>query len=167
MSQPGPVTILGIDPGLEHTGYGVIQVQGNAYKFVACGRITTSAALPVPRRLSLMAQGLADVIDTHAPTEAAVEETFVNTNAQSSLKLGQARGVALLVPCQKGLQVFEYAARLVKKSLVGTGKAEKNQVAHMVKVLLPMANLTSPDAADALAIALTHANHRALMRLVG
>lgn len=156
--------ILGIDPGLEHTGYGVVEVIGNSYRFVACGRVTTKPNEPLPQRLAFLAAGLATVIASHKPNVAAVEEVFVNVNAKSSIKLGQARGVCLLVPSQQGLEVFEYAARLVKKSLVGKGGAEKEQVAHMVKVLLPAAGPKSADAADALAVALTHAHHASFNR---
>lgn len=156
-----PTIILGIDPGLEHTGYGVIAVSGNQYSCLACGRISTRPADPIAVRLTVLAEGLKRVIETHRPHTAAVEEVFVNTNARSSLKLGQARGVCLLIPQQHGVPVTEYAARLVKKSLVGKGSAEKTQVAHMVKVLLPKSEATSPDAADALAVALTHAHHYA------
>lgn len=157
--------ILGIDPGLEHTGYGVIAVRGNSHTFLAAGRITTPTSQPIAQRLSLIAAGLADVIRQHQPTHAAVEETFINTNARSSLKLGHARGVCLLVPAQHNIPVAEYAARLVKKSLVGNGAAEKTQVAHMVKVLLPASQAASADAADALAVALTHAHHLAFVGL--
>ena len=159
MPAPGPTRILGIDPGLEHTGYGIITVQGNSHSFVAAGRITTKPAWPLPQRLACIAEGLAQLIATHQPHAAAVEEVFVNTNSQSSLKLGQARGVCLLVPAQNNVEVHEYAARLVKKSLVGKGGAEKTQVAHMVKVLLPACGILPPDATDALAVALTHAHH--------
>lgn len=158
--------ILGIDPGLEHTGYGVVEVIGNSYKFIACGRVTTKPAEPLPQRLSFLAAGLAVVIANHKPDVAAVEEVFVNVNARSSIKLGQARCVCLLVPSQHGLDVHEYAARLVKKSLVGKGGAEKEQVAHMVKVLLPAAGPKSADAADALAVALTHAHHAAYAQVL-
>lgn len=158
--------IIGIDPGLEHTGYGVVEVVGNSYRFIACGRVTTKASEPLPQRLVVLASGLAEVIAAHKPEVAAVEEVFVNVNAKSSIKLGQARGVCLLVPSQHGLEVHEYAARLVKKSLVGKGGAEKEQVAHMVKVLLPAAGPKSADAADALAVALTHAHHAAYARMV-
>lgn len=151
--------ILGLDPGLEHTGYGVIAVSGNTHRFIAAGRISTSPSMPLPERLAKIAEGLTTVIKQHQPTHAAVEEVFVNSNARSSLKLGQARGVSLLVPTQHGLPVAEYAARLVKQSIVGKGNAEKTQVAHMVKVLLPQSSATSADAADALAVALTHAHH--------
>lgn len=152
--------ILGLDPGLEHTGYGVIAVEGNRHTFVAAGRVTTKASEPLPQRLVQLAAGIGEVIRQYAPTEAAVEEVFVNVNARSSLKLGQARGVSLLVPSQHGLSVQEYAARLVKQSVVGKGSAEKAQVAHMVRILLPGCGKLPPDATDALAVALTHAHHR-------
>lgn len=158
--------ILGIDPGLEHTGYGVIQVSGNQYKFLAAGRISTVAGAPVAQRLATIAMGLKQVVEEHKPAHAAVEEVFVNANAQSSLKLGQARGVCLLVPQQHGVPVAEYAARLVKKSLVGKGNAEKPQVAHMVRVLLPTSANQSADATDALAVALTHAHHLAFSTIL-
>lgn len=158
--------ILGIDPGLEHTGYGVIEVTGNQYKFIAAGRITTKPAESIPQRLAVLAAGLHEVLTRHKPHTAAVEEVFVNVNAKSSLKLGQARGVCLLVPQQHNVPVSEYAARLVKKSLVGKGGAEKSQVAHMVKVLLPASTAASADAADALAVALTHAHHLTYQKLL-
>lgn len=151
--------ILGIDPGLEHTGYGVIEVFGNQHKYIACGRISTKPSQSISDRLALLAAGLGAILAEHKPTHAAVEETFVNVNAKSSLALGHARGVCLLVPTQAGVPVAEYAARLVKKSLVGTGAAEKAQIQHMVRVLLPLSKAESPDAADALAVALTHAHH--------
>lgn len=158
--------ILGLDPGLEHTGYGVVEVHGNQHRFVACGRISTKPAEATPVRLAVLAEGILNVIAEHRPVAAAVEEVFVNSNARTSLKLGQARGVCLLVPTQRGLPVSEYAARLVKQSLVGKGNAEKEQVAHMVKVLLPAAVIASPDAADALAVALTHAHHASFANAV-
>lgn len=164
MSAATAVRIVGLDPGLEHTGYGVIAVQGNSQTFVAAGRITTKASDPLPLRLAQLAAGIGEVIGRYSPTEAAVEEVFVNVNAKSSLKLGQARGVSLLVPAQQGLAVHEYAARLVKQSVVGKGSAEKAQVAHMVKVLLPGCGVLPPDAMDALAVALTHAHHRVLLQ---
>ena len=153
--------ILGLDPGLEHTGYGVIDVHGNAYTFVAAGRITTNTKATMAERLATLAVGIEAVLNEHRPAVAAVEEVFVNKNMQSSLKLAQARAISLLIPTQKGLVVHEYAARLVKQSLVGKGNAEKPQVAHMVGVLLPASRTQklAPDAADALAVALTHAHH--------
>lgn len=161
--EGGALRILGLDPGLEHTGFGVIEVVGNQYGFVAAGRISTKPSDVLPLRLVRIAEGIEEVLRQHGPQEAAVEEVFVNVNAKSSLKLGQARGIALMVPQKMGLPVHEYAARLVKKSLVGNGNAEKEQVAHMVKVLLPRAVAASADAFDALAVALTHAHHRGMI----
>ena len=166
MAAAGATVILGLDPGLEHTGYGVIAVQGNSHTFLAAGRVTTKASDPLPVRLVQLAEGIGAVIRQYAPAEAAVEEVFVNVNARSSLKLGQARGVSLLVPSQHGLPVHEYAARLVKQSVVGKGGAEKAQVAHMVNVLLPGCGKLPPDATDALAVALTHAHHRTFLRAI-
>lgn len=151
--------ILGIDPGLEHTGWGLITSVGNRLSHVANGTVNTKPSQPAAERLALIAAGLNAVLAQYKPQHAAVEEVIVNTNARTSLKLGQARGVCLLIPQQHGVQVAEYAARLVKKSLTGTGAADKEQVAHMVKVLLPTANPHSADAADALAVAITHAHH--------
>jgi crossover junction endodeoxyribonuclease RuvC len=153
--------IIGIDPGLEHTGYGVIEVRGNAYTFVAAGRVSSNPKDHIPQRLAVLAAGLTALVTEFKPEAAAVEEVYVNKNMQSSLKLAQARAVALLIPTQAGVPVHEYAARLVKQSLVGKGNAEKPQVAHMVGVLLPAskAQKLAPDAADALAVALTHAHH--------
>lgn len=154
--------ILGLDPGLEHTGYGVIEVHGNAYTFVAAGRISSNPKEAMPQRLAVLAAGVGAVLKDYQPQAAAVEEVFVNKNMQSSLKLAQARAVSLLIPTQASVPVYEYAARLVKQSLVGKGNAEKPQVAHMVGVLLPASKLQklAADATDALAVALTHAHHR-------
>ena len=157
--------ILGIDPGLGTTGWGVIRAQGNALAHVANGRIKTPAEAPLARRLVALDAALAEVIANHAPDWAALEEVFVNANPQSTLKLGQARGVCLCVAARAGLGVGEYAARLVKKALVGTGAAEKAQVQAMVARLLPGVKFAGPDAADALAIAITHAHHLASHRL--
>jgi len=158
--------ILGLDPGLEHTGYGLIEVHGHAYSLVAAGRISTKPAEPIPARLAVLAAGLQAVVAEYRPAAAAVEEVFVNKNMQSSLKLAQARAVSLLIPTQAGVPVHEYAARLVKQSLVGKGNAEKIQVAHMVGVLLPAVRSQKlpPDATDALAVALTHAHHAGRLR---
>lgn len=166
MSGVGRTVILGLDPGLEHTGYGVIAVEGNRHTFLAAGRVTTKASDPLPHRLAQLAAGIGEVIKQYSPAEAAVEEVFVNVNPRSSLKLGQARGVSLLVPSQYGLPVHEYAARLVKQSVVGKGGAEKTQVAHMVGVLLPGCGKLPADATDALAVALTHAHHRTFARVL-
>ncbi|MCA3243980.1 MAG: crossover junction endodeoxyribonuclease RuvC [Alphaproteobacteria bacterium] len=158
--------ILGLDPGLEHTGYGVLEVRGNAYTFVAAGRVSTKPSQPLPERLAVLAAGLQAVVAEYRPAAAAVEEVFVNKNMQSSLKLAQARAISLLIPTQAGVPVHEYAARLVKQSLVGKGNAEKAQVAHMVGVLLPACRSQAlpPDATDALAAALTHAHHAGRLR---
>ncbi len=152
--------ILGLDPGLTHTGWGVIDVAGNRLTHVADGRISSPATLPLPARLARIDFELAGIIALHKPSCAAVEETFVNKNALSALKLGQARGVALLAPARLGLDVAEYAATLVKKSVVGNGHAEKDQVSAMVRILLCLRDAgSSADAADALAVAICHAHH--------
>ncbi|MDE2362715.1 MAG: crossover junction endodeoxyribonuclease RuvC [Hyphomicrobiales bacterium] len=158
--NPRPIRILGIDPGLRNTGWGVVEADGSRLTFVACGAVHSDAAQTLEKRLRQLHDGLAAVIAAHAPDEAAVEETFVNRDPQSALKLGQARGIALLVPALAGLGVAEYAANLVKKTVVGAGHAEKAQVAMMVRVLLPKCDATSADAADALAVAICHAQHR-------
>lgn len=152
--------LLGLDPGLNRTGWGVIEAEANRLVYVADGIVESDAGQPLAVRLSALYDGILRVIAEFRPEEAAVEETFVNANGQSTLKLGHARGVALLAPAQAGLAVAEYAARLVKKSIVGTGRAEKNQVAHMVRCLLPGARIAGADAADALAVAICHAHHR-------
>jgi crossover junction endodeoxyribonuclease RuvC len=152
--------ILGVDPGLRRTGWGVIEVHGNALGFVACGTIFTDDKSDLAVRLVTLHDGLAEVVAAHGPDEAAVEQTFVNKDATATLKLGQARGIALLVPARAGLFVGEYAPNLIKKTIVGAGHAEKQQIRLMVKVLLPKADPKTDDAADALAIAICHANHR-------
>jgi crossover junction endodeoxyribonuclease RuvC len=154
------IRILGVDPGLRNTGWGVIEARGSRLSFVACGRVSTESSLRVSERLRQLHQGLSQVIADFAPTEAAVEETFVNRDPQSALKLGQARGLALAIPALAGLHVEEYAANLVKKTIVGNGHADKRQIALMVRVLLPSSAATSADAADALAVAICHAQHR-------
>jgi crossover junction endodeoxyribonuclease RuvC len=153
------VRILGIDPGLGRTGWGMIEVEGNRLRHLANGRIATDADASLPVRLTTIHEGLSALIAAWTPDEAAVEEVFVNRNPASTLKLGMARGVALLVPALAGLTVAEYAANLVKKSVVGAGHGDKAQVAMMVRVLLPGADATA-DAADALAVAICHAHHR-------
>lgn len=155
------VRIIGIDPGLRRCGWGVIEALGNRLSFVACGTLTPPTDLPLAERLSLLFSEMGGLIDRFAPREAAVEETFVNKGPQSALLLGQARGVVLMTPATKGVAVFEYATNLVKKSVVGTGHAEKEQVGAMVKLLLPQASVKGADAADALAVAICHAHHRA------
>lgn len=155
-----PLRLLGLDPGLRRTGWGVIAVEGSRLSFVACGVVTSDQKSPLAQRLKQLYEGVNAVIERHAPMEAAVEETFVSKDARATLKLGQARGVALLVPAMLGLPVAEYAANLIKKTVVGAGHAEKHQVEAMVRLLLPKANPKVVDAADALAVAITHAHHR-------
>ena len=156
--------ILGIDPGLQKTGWGIISSNGNALQFVASGLIRTNAKDPLSKRLAFLHHELIAVIDEWSPVEAAVEETFVNQNPTSALKLGQARGVLLTVPALKGLEVEEYSANKVKKSVVGTGHAAKQQMGMMVKTLLPACGTISEDEADALAVAITHAHYRSLSK---
>ena len=152
--------LIGLDPGLRLTGWGVIDVEGNRLRHVAHGVVKVSADQTLAERLNELFEGIAAVIQVQQPAEAAVEETFVNTNPGTTLKLGQARGVVMLAPARAGLPVFEYAANLVKKSVVGTGHADKRQIAMMVGRLLPGVDATA-DAADALAVAICHAHHRA------
>ena len=156
--------ILGLDPGLGTTGWGLIEAHGNRLTHVANGQIGTATTHPLPRRLLALADALDDLIVRHRPASAAVEEVFVNANPQSTLKLGQARGVVLLCAGRSGIEVGEYAARLVKKAVVGTGSAEKAQVHAMVSRLLPTARIAGADAADALAVAICHAHHLASAR---
>jgi crossover junction endodeoxyribonuclease RuvC len=154
------IRILGIDPGLRCTGWGLIESDGNRLIYVACGAVETNERAELCERLVSIHAGLRKVIEQFSPDEAAIEHTFVNTNASATLKLGQARGVAMLVPAQAGLSVSEYAPNLVKKSIVGAGHGDKAQIRMMIGVLLPKAEPESEDAADALAIAVTHAHHR-------
>jgi crossover junction endodeoxyribonuclease RuvC len=154
--------IIGIDPGLSHTGWGIIDVQGNAQRFVACGVISPKPAWAMADRLFYLHDELHKVIALHRPGEAAIEETFVNKSGSSTLKLANARGALLLSLAIAGLPVTEYAARLIKQSVTGSGRAEKEQVAMMVRILLLQAGVHKVDAMDALAIALTHAHHRHL-----
>lgn len=151
--------IIGIDPGLRHTGWGIIAQQGNHLSFVAAGRINPNPDLPMAARLLAVADGIGDIVHEHKPDEAAIEETFVNKNARSALLLGQARGSAILALAQKGLPVAEYSANRIKQSVTGNGHAEKTQIQAMVGILLPGAGKLAPDAADALAVAITHAHH--------
>lgn len=159
--------LIGLDPGLASTGWGLIAADGNRLSHVANGQIKTQTGLPLAARLLALDAALTDLILQHRPTAAAVEEVFVNVNPQSTLKLGQARGVVLLNAARAGMDVGEYAARLVKKSVVGVGNASKEQVRAMVERLLPGAKITGPDAADALAVAITHAHHSATARRIG
>ncbi|HLA19992.1 MAG TPA: crossover junction endodeoxyribonuclease RuvC [Pseudolabrys sp.] len=155
-----PIRILGIDPGLRRTGWGLIEADGNRLIHVACGSLETSERTALGARLVAIHDGLIAVMEKYRPHEAAVENTFVNSNAAATLKLGQARGIAMLVPARAGLTVAEYAPNLVKKTIVGTGHGEKVQIRMIIGVLLPKADPQSEDAADALAIAICHAHHR-------
>jgi crossover junction endodeoxyribonuclease RuvC len=159
---PAPVRILGLDPGLRRTGWGVVTLDGARLSHVAHGVIVPSETAPFSERLLHLFQAICAIIAEHAPDEAAVEETFVNMNPASTLKLGHARAAAMIAPAQAGLPVAEYAATVVKKALVGTGGADKTQVAFMVRRILPSAGDATADAADALAVAITHANSRKL-----
>jgi crossover junction endodeoxyribonuclease RuvC len=162
-----PLLILGLDPGLRRTGWGVVAVAGARIVHVAHGVIAPGEKLPFADRLLALFEGLSQVIAAHQPDEAAVEETFVNVNAASTLKLGHARACCLIAPARAGLTVAEYAPSVVKKAVVGTGSAEKGQVGFMIRRLLPQAGETSADAADALAVAIAHAHHRTARRRLG
>ena len=151
--------ILGLDPGLRHTGWGIVAQQDNRLSYVAAGRINPDPDLPMAQRFRSIADGLAQIIALHGPHDAAIEETFVNRNAASALKLGQARGVAMLVAAQAGMDVAEYAANRVKQSVTGYGHADKTQIQTMIGILLPGAGKLATDAADALAVAVCHAHH--------
>lgn len=154
------IRIIGIDPGLRRTGWGVIESDGVRLSYVASGVITSTAGDDLAYRLRELYEGISSVLASFEPREAAVEETFVNENPRSTLKLGQARGAALLAPAMKGLRVAEYTPNQIKKTVVGAGHAEKHQIQAMIGFLLPKAKFDSADEADALAIAICHANHR-------
>lgn len=154
------IRIIGIDPGLRRTGWGVVDATGNALRFVAAGTVRSDDKAELATRLCELHDGLAAVLALHKPVEAAVEATFVNRDASATLKLGQARGIAMLVPARAGLRVGEYAPNAVKKAVIGVGHGDKGQIHMMVKVLLPKAVVDSEHAADALAIAICHAHHR-------
>lgn len=156
--------ILGLDPSLTSTGWGIIRAEGSRISHIANGQIKTNAKMALPDRLAYIDTVLAAVIADHSPAVAAVEEVFVNDNPQSTLKLAHARGVILLGCAKGGITVTEYAARLVKKAIVGTGAASKDQVQAMLRVLLPGVKVAGSDAADALAVAICHANHRTSLR---
>ena len=166
-----PVRIIGIDPGLRNTGWGVVESLGNSLKFIAAGTIRPATTLEMAARLCVIHEELATVLHDLMPHEAAVENTFVNKDAGATLKLGQARGVAMLAPARAGLSVAEYAPNAVKKSVIGVGHGDKKQIQLMVNMLLPKATYDSDDAADALAIAICHAHHRggalARMKIAG
>jgi len=154
------IRIIGIDPGLRRTGWGIIDSVGNSLRFVASGTVRSDEKESLAKRLCQLHDGLAEVLHQTMPDEAAVEQTFVNKDATATLKLGQARGIAMLVPARAGLVVAEYAPNAVKKAVIGVGHGEKKQIHMMVKVLMPKAVFDTDDAADALAIAICHAHHR-------
>ena len=158
--------ILGLDPGLGTTGWGLIEADGNRLRHIANGQITTKTSAQLPQRLASLGEQLEALIAEHHPDSAAVEEVFVNQNPQSTLKLGQARGVVIMIAARARIGVGEYAARLVKKAVVGVGNAEKAQVHAMVARLLPGAKIAGSDAADVLAVAITHAHHLATARRI-
>jgi crossover junction endodeoxyribonuclease RuvC len=160
------IRIIGIDPGLRRTGWGIVEADGSRLGYVASGLVTSDGDGELAYRLRELYEGLSRVIAAFAPHEAAVEETFVNKGARATLKLGQARGVALLAPAQQGLRVAEYPPNVIKKTVTGTGHGEKRQIAAMVGFLLPKARFDSADEADALAIAICHASHRQAARAV-
>lgn len=163
-TAPGAVRLLGLDPGLQHTGWGVVECAGSRLRHLGDGVISTAAERPLAERLSQLHSGLLALIEAWRPDEAAVEHTYVNKNPGAALKLGQARGVVLLAPALAGIPVAEYGAMEVKRAVVGTGHAEKVQVEAMVRLLLPGAKIRRADAADALAIAICHAHHRETRR---
>ncbi len=160
MAEIGVQRILGIDPGSRLTGYGIIDSVPGKIAFVACGVIKTTVKYPLANRLNEIFDGINEVIQLHDPEVAAVEEIFVSSNANSALKLGQARGAAVVAAMQNGLGVHDYSAKKVKRAVVGYGQAEKGQVQHMIRVLLGLSKEPGEDAADALAVAICHANHQ-------
>ena len=165
--SPAPLRILGLDPGLRRTGWGVIRVEGNRLSHLGHGVVVPDEKAPFSERLLALFEGISAVVAEWSPDEAAIEETFMNNNAASALKLGHARAAAMLAPARAGLPVAEYAARLVKKSVVGTGAADKDQVAFMIARILPGSAGASADAADALAVAVAHAHARTRARIQG
>jgi len=154
------VRIIGLDPGLRHTGWGIIEAEGTRLSFVADGAVHSVNDDDLATRLLQIHQQVLAIFDEFKPDEAAIEETFVNKDARATLKLGQARGVVMLAPVMRKIGVAEYAPNLIKKTVVGNGHAEKEQVKHMVKIMLPRADLKTADSVDALAIAICHAQHR-------
>jgi crossover junction endodeoxyribonuclease RuvC len=158
------IRILGIDPGLRRTGWGIVGVTGNTLSFLGAGTVKAPLDGDLAQRLYFLHTGLTQVLSSWTLDEAAVEQTFVNRDASATLKLGQARGIAMLVPAQAGLPVAEYAPTAIKKAIVGAGHAEKAQIRAMVRVLLPRAEFDTDDAADALAVAICHAHHRQWQR---
>jgi crossover junction endodeoxyribonuclease RuvC len=160
------IRIIGIDPGLRRTGWGIVEADGVRLTYVASGLVTSDSEDSLAYRLRAIYEGLVEVMVNFRPQEAAVEETFVNKDARATLKLGQARGMALLAPAQKGLTVAEYPPNVIKKTVTGTGHGEKRQIAAMIGFLLPKARFESADEADALAIAICHASHRQSARMI-
>ncbi|RWC29236.1 crossover junction endodeoxyribonuclease RuvC [Mesorhizobium sp.] len=154
------IRIIGIDPGLRRTGWGIVESLGNSLRFIASGTVKSDDKAALATRLCQLHDGLAEILHSAMPHEAAVEQTFVNKDAVATLKLGQARGIAMLVPARAGLVVAEYAPNAVKKAVIGVGHGDKKQIHMMVKVLLPKAIFDTEHAADALAIAICHAHHR-------
>ena len=160
MLQERTIRIIGIDPGLRRTGWGIVETLGNSLRFVASGTVMSDGKMDLASRLRTLYEGLTEVFHAQQPDEAAVEQTFVNKDAVATLKLGQARGIAMVVPSLAGLPVAEYAPNAVKKAVIGVGHGEKKQIHMMVKVLMPKATFDTDDAADALAIAICHSHHR-------
>lgn len=160
MLQERTIRIIGIDPGLRRTGWGIVETLGNSLRFVASGTVMSDGKMDLAGRLRTLYDGLTEVIHTQRPDEAAVEQTFVNKDAVATLKLGQARGIAMVVPARAGLRVAEYAPNAVKKTVIGVGHGDKKQIHMMVRMLMPKATFDSDHAADALAIAICHAHHR-------
>jgi crossover junction endodeoxyribonuclease RuvC len=158
------IRIIGIDPGLRRTGWGVVESDGAGLRFIACGSVVSDETESLGVRLRQIFDGLSRVLAELAPVEAAIEQTFVNRDGAATLKLGQARGIALLVPALSGLAIAEYAPNAVKKTVIGNGHGDKTQIRAMVRCLLPRATFDSADAADALAIAITHAHSRSWRR---
>ena len=154
------IRIIGIDPGLRRTGWGVVEAQANSLRFVASGTVQSDGKADLASRLCQLHDGLSAIVHGQMPHEAAVEQTFVNKDATATLKLGQARGICMLVPSLAGLRVAEYAPNAVKKAVIGVGHGDKKQIHMMVRVLMPRASFDTDDAADALAIAICHAHHR-------
>ena len=159
-AMPTPIRILGLDPGLRRTGWGVVGIEGARLTHIAHGVVAPRDTLALAERLLFLFEAITEIIALHAPHEAAVEETFMTANGASSLKLGHARAAVMIAPARAGLIVAEYAAKVVKKAVVGTGGADKHQVAFMIARLLPAAGAPTADAADALAVAIAHAHAR-------
>lgn len=157
--------ILGLDPSLSSTGWGIVEVENNRVKYIADGFIPTDTKLPIEQRLNVINQALREVIENYRPDEAAIEQVFLNSNPTSTMKLSMARGVVIMTPAQFGLSVTEYEPNKVKKAIVGVGKAAKNQVETMVKILLPGCKPKNNDSSDALAIALCHFQYRGMYGL--